>query len=62
VAKVHVLIDDENGVIEEGDAVTVDGVWWAYTTNTAVTVQANTRVVATAQDLALNTAELVWRD
>ena len=62
VAKVRVAIHDENGILEQGDAVRADGLWWTYTTTTAITIQPQTRIVATAQDLALNTAELVWQD
>ena len=62
VAKVHVAIKDLSGaILEEGDAVQADGLWWTYTVTTQVD-EPETRIVATAQDLARNIAELVWQD
>ena len=60
VAKVHVEINGENGtLLEQGDAVQADGLWWTYTTTTVVSNPATSMIVATAQDLARNTAELM---
>ena len=60
VAKVHVVVRDENGILEEGVAVLGDGLWWNYTTTTQVTISGQTQILATAQDLARNTAEFTY--
>ncbi len=60
VAKVHVVVRDENGILEEGEAVPGDGLWWNYTTTTQVANSGQTQILATAQDLARNTAEFTY--
>lgn len=63
VAKVHVQITDANGnLLEEGDAVASDGLWWNYTTASVVADPATASVHATAYDLPGNTHMLVWQD
>ena len=63
VAKVMVVISDENGgVLEQGQAVQADGLWWAYTSTMAVSAGASPRIVATAQDLPGNRAEMAWQN
>jgi hypothetical protein len=60
VAKVHVVINHVNSaLIEEGDAVQAEGLWWTYTT-TGSAVPQNSTIVATAQDLPGNSAEKAW--
>jgi hypothetical protein len=64
VEKVSVVIKYDSGsLVEQGQAVQIDGLWWAYTTTQAVTAPnlPNTNIIATAQDLAGNTAELTWQ-
>lgn len=59
VASVHVVIRDENNVIlEEGDAVRSDGLWWTYTTLQHVAQPGIHTVIAQAFDLAGNKDEL----
>ena len=60
VAKVHVVVRDENGILEEGEAVPGDGLWWNYTTT--ATAQDGPRVIVTARDLPGNLAEFNWED
>ena len=63
VTKVHVSIDDGQGVIfEQGNAVQADGLWWEYTTTTVVAQSPAPRVTATAQDLPGNNGTLVWQN
>jgi len=63
VVKVHVTISDVNGnVLEQGEAVQDDGLWWNYTTQTSVTMNPIPSVTASAQDLPGNRTEMVWQD
>jgi len=60
VAKVHVVIRDENNtILEEGDALPADGLWWTYNTQTDIDMSSNPQVTAQAYDLAGNVAERV---
>ena len=59
VAKVHMVIrGPNNSLLEEGDAVRSDGLWWTYTTRMTVTQEGTFTVTAQAFDLAGNKAEL----
>lgn len=59
VTQVNVVISDENGaVLEQGAAVSHEGGWWLYTTQTAIS--GSPRVVASARDLPGNIAQLEW--
>ena len=61
VAKVHVVIKDSfNAVVEEGEAVQADGLWWTYTTKTQIPMASAPQVAATAYDLAGNTSSKVF--
>ena len=63
VAKVSVVISDENStIIEQGDAVQADGLWWTYTTKTPVSMNPKPYVVATAHDLPGNSADMAWQN
>jgi hypothetical protein len=63
VMHVQVTIDDGNGTtFEEGQAVQADGLWWHYTTRSAVSLASPVRIVATAQDRPGNTSELTWQN
>jgi len=63
VIKVHVVITDaSNAVLEQGDAVQADGLWWNYTTTTTIATPATARMVATAEDMPGNSAELAWQN
>ena len=64
VTNVHVAIVDSvnNTVLEEGDATQIDGLWWSYTTTTQVSIEAQPRIVAAAQDLPGNSTNLVWQN
>lgn len=58
VARVHVVIRDENGtILEEGDATRAEGLWWEYTTQTAVPMEPFPDVTAQAFDLAGNVGQ-----
>jgi hypothetical protein len=57
-----VITDANNAVLEQGDAVQADGLWWNYTTTTTVATSAAARMVATAEDLPGNSAELAWQN
>lgn len=63
VTKVQVVITDaNNAVLEQGEAVQADGLWWDYTTTDSVATPATARIVATAQDLPGNSVELSWQN
>ena len=63
VTKVFVKISDANGtLIEQGDAVQADGLWWDYTTTTATSMNPAPQVVATAQDLPGNRTDMAWQN
>jgi hypothetical protein len=58
VKRVTVLItSEEDMLIEQGAAAQEDGLWWIYTTTQAVSGQP--KVIAVAQDLPGNIAQLV---
>jgi len=62
VTKVSVVLRDSVGVIKEQDeAVRADGLWWNYTTTQPISAFSGGVIVATAQDLAGNTTELIWQ-
>jgi len=62
VTKVHVQITDAAGtVLEQGDAVAANGLWWEYTTTTNVPSMTNAKVRATAHDLPGNKHMLLWQ-
>jgi hypothetical protein len=59
VTQVNVVITDSAGaVLEQGQAVRADGLWWNYTTTAAA--PDGPRVVATAHDLPGHIAEFNW--
>jgi hypothetical protein len=59
VAQVHVVIRDQNNsILEEGDAQLSDGLWWEYSTKTNVDMTGNPQVTGQAYDLAGNVAEM----
>lgn len=64
VISVQVSIQSPDGstTLEEGQAVLsgTDGLLWAYTTTSGVSIQPGTRVVATAKDLPGNAEGMVW--
>ena len=63
VANVRLAITNGNGTtFEQGQAVQADGLWWEYTTTTAVDVNANPAVIATAEDLPGNNHQLTWQN
>jgi hypothetical protein len=63
VTEVHVSISDESGVVlEEGYAERAEGLWWTYTANTTVPMEPTPHVVASAQDMPGNSAELAWQN
>ena len=63
VTKVHVQIADAQGnILEEGDAVQADGLWWAYTTSTGEVNPSTATVKATAHDLPGNNHMLLWQN
>jgi len=63
VTKVHVKITDTQGsVLEEGDAVQADGLWWEYATSASVADLSTAVVTATAHDLPGNSHILVWQN
>lgn len=63
VTKVTVAITDaDNRVLEQGEAVSVDGVWWAYTSTSLIADPASARIMAAAEDRPGNRAELVWQN
>ena len=63
VAGVNLKIDNGNGTtFEQGMAVQGEGLWWRYTTQTAVSLASAPRIVATARDLPGHTTELVWQN
>jgi len=58
VKQVTVVITDENDVmIEQGAAVSKDGLWWVYTTMAAASGQP--KVMASAADLPGHVAKMV---
>lgn len=59
VTQVNVVITDNAGtVLEQGQAVLSDGLWWNYTTTE--TAPENPRIVATARDLPGHIAQFNW--
>ena len=59
VTQVNVVITDSAGaVLEQGQAVRADGLWWNYTTT--ATEPEGPRVVATARDLPGHIAQFNW--
>ena len=63
VVKVTVNIQNGDGtVVEEGEAVQVEGLWWSYTTTAAVTDLETAMLNATAQDTPGNRNGLTWRN
>lgn len=61
LARVHVaVIDDGEVVLEEGDAVQMDAMWWEYTAHVQTSNASDPRIVAIAQDLPGNSHELSW--
>ena len=61
MTKVSVAITNSDGtVLEQGEALPVDGLWWSYTSTTVVAEPASARIVATAEDRPGNRAELAW--
>ncbi len=62
VTRVHVVITDEaHLVLEQGNAVPADGLWWEYTT-TATSDVTTAQGTATAYDLPGNTHKLTWQN
>jgi hypothetical protein len=62
VAGVSVAIKNTDGtILEQGEALQSDGLWWTYTTTQVATSFPGVMVVATAQDLAENVSELTYR-
>ncbi len=60
VKKVTIVISDDQGVVlEQGEAESIDGLWWGYTTTAAVTV-AQAMILATAQDLPGHVGQMTW--
>ena len=58
VTRVTVRITDpEDTLLEQGEAVQVDNLWWAYTSTTVIAEPASARIVATAEDRPGNRAE-----
>jgi len=52
LATVSVLIQDANGnILEQGEAVPFEDLWWYYTTTSQLAQSSTLQVVATAQDL-----------
>jgi broad specificity polyphosphatase/5'/3'-nucleotidase SurE len=62
VAKVHVQITDGTGIVEQGDAVATDGLWWEYTTTASVSTITTAKAQATAHDLPGNNHMLTWQN
>ena len=63
VASVRLSIDNGNGTTyEQGEAAQVDGLWWIYTTQNPVSLESAPRIVATAQDLPGNSADMIWQN
>ncbi len=63
VANVKVQITDTDGtVLEAGEAVQAEGLWWAYTTQTTVTNPVAATINATAYDLPGNSHMLIWQN
>jgi len=62
VAGVHVAIHDGNGdIVEQGQALQTDGLWWEYTTTAQVSGGLGA-VTATAKDLPGNNHQLIWQN
>ena len=56
---VDLVVGDADGVVfEQGEAVKADGLWWTYTTTALRSTTAAARILATAQDLPGNNAEM----
>jgi hypothetical protein len=63
VSAVLVEIRDADGnILEQGEAVASESTWWTYTTTSQQTLPSTFQVVATAQDLAGKSSELVWQN
>jgi len=63
VTKVSVqIVDAQGNVLEEGEAVQADGLWWAYTTTTTVADPATSGINAKAYDLPGNSHILAWQN
>jgi len=63
VAQVSVMIKDGVGaILEQGQATREDGLWWMYTTTTVISDPLTNSIVATAQDLPGNHAEMTWNN
>lgn len=62
VARVRVQIADSTGIVEQGDAVAVDGLWWEYTTTANIATVTTAKVKAIAHDLPGNNHMLLWED
>jgi hypothetical protein len=62
VTKVHVQIADGTGILEQGDAVAADGLWWEYTTTATVPTVTTATVKATVYDLPGNDHMLTWEN
>ena len=61
VVKVQVVIRAANGaLLEQGEAVPSEWLWWTYHTQTLVPMTLAPQVTATAQDLPGHWAERVW--
>ena len=59
VANARVVIRNTSGaILEEGDAVRAEGLWWVYTTRSIIALASQPQVTAQAFDLAGNLAEL----
>ena len=61
VTKVHVQITNGIAMVEQGDAVAADGLWWEYSTTTVASVT-TAKVKATAHDLPGNNHMLLWQN
>src|SRR5215208_12975 len=52
----------DDSLIEQGQAVKSDGLWWAYTTTVTTTQTPEVRVTAVARDLPGNSNGMVWQN
>ena len=63
VANVQVEITSADGnILEQGDAVQAEGLWWEYTIREVSSDPSTLNVKATAQDLAGNKAAMAWQN
>ena len=61
VTRVHVIImDDSERLLEEGDAVQGEGLWWDYTTTVPVPEFNLVHLIAEAHDLPGNRHSMGW--